>query len=66
MDKLTTLLTALATFMSGRFGIALITVAVAGAFLGSAVHWWPSSTATKALFYGAAAFTAAYFVAMIA
>ncbi len=65
MNHLVTLLQALATFIIGPFGISLITVAVAGAFLGAMLHWWPSSSGVKALFYGACAFSAAYFASMV-
>lgn len=41
LNGLYTLVQALATFITGPFGVSLIVVAVAGSFLAAALHWVP-------------------------
>ncbi len=65
MNGLLTLVTALATFIVGPFGIAVITIGVACSFLFAALHFCSHRTAFLSLGYGAAAFSAAYFVTLI-
>jgi hypothetical protein len=61
-DVLTRALTALAQFLVGLFGIAFIIACVVIAFLAAAARMAPPSAGFVALFFGAAAFTGAYFV----
>ncbi len=65
MNGLLTLVTAISTFLIGPFGIAVITLAVAGSFLAAALHFMPFRQAIHSLVYGAMAFSAAYFVTLI-
>ena len=65
MNGLLALVQAISTFLIGPFGIAVITIAVAGSFLAAAMHFMPFSRAIHSLVYGAMAFSAAYFVTMI-
>ena len=65
MNGLLTLVQALATFITGPFGISVITLAVAGSFLAAALHFFRWSQAIMSLVYGAMAFSAAWAVTLI-
>jgi hypothetical protein len=65
LNGLSTLVQALATFLTGPFGVSLIVVAVASSFLAAALHWVPVNYAFRSLAFGAGAFSAAYLVNMI-
>ena len=65
MNALLTIVQGLVTFLSGPFGIALITVAVGGTFIAAALHWCSQRTAFQTLGYGAAAFSASWLVSTL-
>lgn len=65
MNGLQTLVTALATWISGPFGAAVITIAVMGTALAAALHFVQPRTVFMSLVFGAIAFSAAYFVTLI-
>lgn len=62
MGGLASFVQALATFITGPFGISTIIVAVAATFLAAAVHMCPMNWGWRSLICGAMAFSAAWAV----
>jgi hypothetical protein len=56
------ILTALAAFLLGPWGISLIAIGVAGSFMAASVHLIPPRSGIVSLACGVAAFVGAYIV----
>ena len=60
--SLITFIQAIATMITGPFGIGAITVAIAGTFIAAAIHMVPVSWGWRTLACGGCAFSAAWAV----
>lgn len=65
MNVLITVVQALVTFITGPFGVSMISLGVGGAFLAALVNMIPVSVAYRCMYCGAGAYSAAWFASLM-